>query len=116
MLRAMIPQILLKLEKERYEEAFVNLDGLICFMHENIREFSADEICCVTAAHDALSITLFESAFPAFKGKETYCSHLACLRLREALGDMASGRVADALTLCLEALATINQHIGNDKQ
>ena len=115
MLRAMIPHILLKLEEERHEEAFVNLDGLICFIHENIREFSAEEIFCVAAAHDALSITLFEPAPPAFIGKETYCSHLACLRLREALGDMASGRAANALTLCLESLATKNQHFGNDE-
>jgi hypothetical protein len=116
MLKAMIPQILQKLEEERHEEAFVNLDGLICFMHENIREFSAEDIFCVVSAHDALSITLFEADPPAFNGKETYCAHVAYLRLREALGDMAAGRAANALTFCLEALATNNQHIGNDER
>lgn len=108
MLKEMVPEIISKLEKQRYKEAFINLEGLILFMHEHVKEYSGDEIFSITSAHDALTVILFElhavNPLYVFNGKVEYCAHLAVLRLREALGHHASGRAANALTLCLEAL------------
>ncbi|NTW10536.1 MAG: hypothetical protein HGA26_04155 [Chlorobiaceae bacterium] len=106
------------MEKQIYDEAFVNLDGLILFMHENLKEFSGEEIFCVVAAHEAIKEILFElnavNTRFRFNGKEAFCAHLAVLRLREALGDQVSGRAANALTLCLEALGNKHQNANDE--
>ncbi|NTU98245.1 MAG: hypothetical protein HGA62_10595 [Chlorobiaceae bacterium] len=87
-------------------------------MHENLREFSGDEIFCVVSAHDAIKISLSElntvNTRFGFNGKEIFCAHLAVLRLREALGDQVSGRAANALTLCLEALGNKHQNANDE--
>ncbi|NTW83501.1 MAG: hypothetical protein HGB36_09065 [Chlorobiaceae bacterium] len=108
MLQEMIPEIIFKLDNQKYLEAFVNLEGLIFFMHENLREFTSDEIFCVVLAHDAISDLLNElntvKTSNGFNGKIEFCAHLAALRLKEALGDNVSGRAARALSLFLEVL------------
>lgn len=108
MLKEMIPEIIFKLEHQRYEEAYINLEGLIFYMHESLRQFTSDEIFCVVLAHDAISELLNEfntvKTLNVFNGKIEFCAHLAALRLKEALGDNISGRAARALSLFLEVL------------
>ena len=118
MLREMIPEVVVKLEQQRYEEAFVNLEGLIFYMHESLRQFSGDEILYVAMAHDALSELLRESVqkpedATAFNGVVEYCAHLAVLRLRAALGDHVAERAAMAMSLCLDALTNRQKEQGD---
>jgi hypothetical protein len=108
MLKIMIPEIINKIEDERYVEAFVNLVGLMYYLHENVRHHSGDEIYSVTLAHDALSETLTEmNGMTDCRNVAEFCAHLAVLRLQEALGDKVAGRAAKSMSVCLETL--INQ-------
>ena len=119
MLKIMIPEIINKIEDERYVEAFVNLVGLMYYLHENVRHHSGDEIFSVTLAHDALSETLTEmngltDASLVCNNVAEFCAHLAVLRLQEALGDKVAGRAAKSMSVCLETL--INQQKDRGRQ
>jgi hypothetical protein len=119
MLKIMIPEIIKKIEDQKYVEAFVNLVGLMYYLHENVKHHSGDEIFSVTLAHDALSETLTEmngmTDAPFFcNSVAEFCAHLAVLRLHEALGDKVAGRVAKSLSVCLESL--INQQKDGGRQ
>jgi hypothetical protein len=109
MLKEIIPEIILKLEQQRYDEAFVNLEGLIFYMHESLPQLTGDEIFSVALAHDALEELLLEAhrtpcTLQIFNGVVEYCAHMTVLRLHEALGDEVSGRAAKAMSMCLEAV------------
>ncbi|NTV03061.1 MAG: hypothetical protein HGB04_09845 [Chlorobiaceae bacterium] len=119
MLKEMIPEIVIKLEQQRYDEAFVNLEGLIFYMHESLRQFTGDEILYVAMAHDALTELLLEAgqageSRKAFNGIIEYCAHLAVLRLRAALGDQVAARAAMAMSLCLETLLNRQKQQGGE--
>lgn len=115
MLKIMIPEIINKIEDERYVEAFVNLVGLMYYLHENVRHHSGDEIYSVTLAHDALSETLTEkNGMTDWSNVAEFCAHLAVLRLQEALGDTVAGRAAKSMSVCLETL--INQQKDRGRQ
>lgn len=112
MLKIMVPEIINKIEDQKYIEAFVNLVGLMYYLHENVKYYTGDEIYSVTLAYDALAETLsdmnsLQDAPLFFDGVSEFCAHLAVLRLKEALGDEVAGRAAKALSICLETM--INQ-------
>ena len=109
MLKELIPEIIIKLEQQRYDEALVNLEGLIYYVHESLSQFSGDEILYVALAHDALTALLLEAnpvgnCQQSFNGVIEYCAHLAVLRLQSALGDNVAMRAAMALSMCLEVV------------
>lgn len=119
MLKEMIPEIVVRLEEQRYDEAFVNLEGLIFYMHESLKQFSGDEILYVAMAHDAVTELLLEVALngehaQGFNGIIEYYAHLAVLRLLAALGDCVAERAAMALSMCLDTL--INRQKEQDGQ
>lgn len=122
MLKIMVPEIINKIEDQKYVEAFVNLVGLMYYLHENVKLYSADEIFSVTLAHDALSETVkvmsgFNDASDRFNGVVEYCAHLTVLRLQEALGNEVAGRAAKSLSLCLEAIINKQkERDGEDEQ
>lgn len=112
MLKIMVPEIINKIENQKYVEAFVNLVGLMYYLHENVKYYTGDEIFSVTLAYDALSETLKEvdgiDDVPLFfNGVAEFCAHLAVLRLQEALGNKVAARAAKSLSICLETI--INQ-------
>ncbi|NTU69106.1 MAG: hypothetical protein HGB02_09575 [Chlorobiaceae bacterium] len=119
MLKEIIPEIVNKLEQQRYDEAFVNLEGLIFYMHESLRQFTGDEILYVAMSHDALTELLREDAQaghgPAFNAVIEYCAHLAVLRLRAALGDSVAERAGMAMSLCLEAIINRQKEQGGGR-
>jgi translation initiation factor RLI1 len=117
MLKIMVPEIINKIEDQKYVEAFVNLVGLMYYLHENVKHYSGDEIFSVTLAHDALSETLTEMSnidddSDYFNGVAEFCAHLAVLRLQEAIGDEVAARAAKSLSFCLETI--INQQKAQD--
>jgi|WetSurMetagenome_2_1015567.scaffolds.fasta_scaffold806645_1 hypothetical protein len=119
MIKEIITEIIVKLEQQRYDEAFVNLEGLIFYMHESLPQFTGDEILCVAFAHDALEEVLSDAHCmtgdsQAFNGAVEFCAHLTALRLREALGDPVSGRAAKAMSQCLEMV--INKQKEGDQE
>ena len=121
MLKIMIPEIISKIEDQKYVEAFVNLVGLMYYLHENVRHHSGDEIFSVTLAHDALSETLMEmngmTDAPLFcNNVAEFCAHLAVLRLQEALGDKVAGRAAKSLSVCLETLINRQKDRGSKEE
>jgi len=118
MLKIMVPEIIEKIKDQKYVEALVNLVGLMYYLHENVRNYSGDEIFSVTLAHDALSDTLMEmnnidKASDSFNYIAEYCAHLAILRLQEVLGDKVAGRAAKSLSLGLETIISLNKKRGD---
>jgi hypothetical protein len=114
----MVPEIIEKIKDQKYVEALVNLVGLMYYLHENVRNYSGDEIFSVTLAHDALSDTLMEmnnidKASDSFNYIAEYCAHLAILRLQEVLGDKVAGRAAKSLSLGLETIISLNKKRGD---
>ncbi|NTW53699.1 MAG: hypothetical protein HGB15_02815 [Chlorobaculum sp.] len=121
MLKIMVPEIINKIEDQKYIEASVNLVGLMYYLHENVKYYTGDEIFSVTLAYDALSETLTEmnslqDASLFFNGVSEFCAHLAVLRLKEALGDQVAGRAAKALSVCLETMINLQKDRGDQEE
>lgn len=119
MLKIMVPEIINKIEDQKYVEAFVNLVGLMYYLHENVKHYTGDEILSVALAYDALSETLSDmsslSDDPLFyNGVPEFCAHLAVLRLQESLGSKVAARAAKSLSQCLEIV--INRQKNRDTQ
>ncbi len=120
MLKIMVPEIIKKIEEQQYIEAFVNLVGLMYYLHENIQYYTGDEIFLVTLAYDALAETLSDTNSMNdtplfFNGVSEFCAHLAVLRLQEALGNEVAGRAAKALSICLETMINQQKDRGNQE-
>lgn len=121
MLKIMVPDIIKKIEDQKYIEAFVNLVGLMYYLHENVKYYSGDEIFSVTLAYDALAETLTDAdsmsdAPFACNSVAEFCAHLAVLRLQEALGDEVAGRAAKSLSICLETIINLQKDLGDQEE
>jgi hypothetical protein len=121
MLKIMVPEIINKIEDQKYVEAFVNLVGLMYYLHENVKNYTGDEILSVALAYDALTETLSDvnsiNDIPLyFNGVAEFCAHLAVLRLQEALGNHVAGRAAKSLSVCLETMINLQKDRDNQDE
>jgi hypothetical protein len=121
MLKIMVPEIISKIEDQKYVEAFVNLVGLMYYLHENVRSYTGDEILSVAFAYDALTETLSDinsindTPFCCNDVAE-FCAHLAVLRLQEAIGNKVAGRAAKSLSVCLETMINQQKDRGTEEE